>query len=275
MQYIRHNFLKNYSNAVKSKDNRLANDMLLDEIAKMVVFERQKLCSTLKINSSASNTMLTKQVLKKAKDNPKVRQSLVNMIITKNDYAVDKAADFSFDGKGLYKNTNAKGIIDKEKMFIHQSLSKSLSVDGGFDMSDIENKSTQHDKNRVSILGNLDGTKDFNYDDFKSIATKTVLLIGLGTAVFYLAQRYFTNKLFADGGEVEQGEQQPLQPVNNEGQGLQQQQMGVGNLEQQQVSPQPNQQQGWQPETAQHVALIKKLNVDKGVTNTTDTDVLQ
>ncbi len=274
MQYIKHNFLKNYSNAVKSKDNRLANDILLDEIAKMVVFDRQLVCGTLKINSSASNTDLTKKVLKLAKTNARARKVLVNMIVDRNDYDKDKVADTSFDGKGLYKNTNAKGLITKERALISNAINGTLSTDGLED-SVADAKTEQHSANKSTILGGSDAATDFNYDSFKTIALKSLALTALGIGVFFLAKRYFLKKgMFADGGNIE--ETQPINTIQPQEQ-LPLEQQPTGGLEQQPMpneqQPQQNLNQGWQPETYEQVALTQKLNIDNNPN--TDNNVLQ
>ena len=262
MQYIKHNFVENYTNAVKSKDTRLADDILLDEIAKMVVFDRQAICGTLKINSSATNSVLTKKVLKLVRANPEARKILVNMIIDRNDYTKDKVTDFSFDGKGLYKNTNAKSLVDKQKVLIANSMDRTLSFDG-LSESVIDVKTEQHTANQNTILGNVKSS-EFNYDDFKTIALKSLLLAGLGVGVFFLAKRYFVKKaLFAEGGEVED----PVAEVAPEYVAPQidaNAQQGLDNgLQQPQVPQQTNPNQfGWQPETQEQMALTQKLNID-------------
>jgi hypothetical protein len=227
MQYIQHNFIHNWENAIKYEDYFLANDILQDEIAKLIVFDKVgvKRClldSNINVNRKASKKVIAKEVLGNIEKNQKLRKEIIGLILHNNleNKRDEILASKNFDGGGKY-------IVGKENdKKLENDISKYFK---GLDANIYLNFSANDENVEKNVLKKIDmHTDNKNKVDNivrKPIPVKRLGMIYVGMTIVGVASLYFFNKYFikkyADGGEIEGmgdgmenlgGEQQPIPP---------------------------------------------------------------
>jgi hypothetical protein len=212
-QYIKHNFAENYKNYTKYGEIQLRNDMMLDELAKLIVFDKEGLIVA--ITTSGYN------IVKKPKHNdfvlffkeyiPKdktLRENLAKLIILNNnqgDFIKNKKAEFDLSNKlNIGKYSYGKGGKEGAKE-TYKELGKSLHLN--FTGKELDDRVTQHYANKLAMENKL-VTKEELQKKIRATRIKTalltgVILIGGYYGVKWLINKYPTiNNYFKRGGQV-------------------------------------------------------------------------
>jgi len=212
--YINHDFAHNYKAYTEAKEYDLRNDMLIDEIAKMLTFD----LSGLKLAVVKSGFRIKREPKHKEwvsffknyiPRNKALRENISKLIIVNNTKGIkDKHNAFvnfsndDEDNKAKAKKNN------REVSLLSNGIKESfMNVEGA---SGLENKAYQHEKNKKVISGDYDKEikRKMRNAFIRGAVISTVVLVG-GR---YLIRRYnIMDKIFARGGSVDEPTL-PLQP---------------------------------------------------------------
>ena len=181
MQFIKHNFLENYYNAVRSRDKILQKDLLNDEIAKLIVYDYDGVRNTCLKNGIVVRKIKAKKLAKVvSKDSGQLKKDIINLIIKHNK------------------------ISEKGQKYLNKNLDFSvLKAEGNNEL--INDKMIGHDKNKSAILGIIGNNTQV---DVKKIVFKSVLITSLcfigGYLIFnYIKMRKSVVIVKEDGGAIE------------------------------------------------------------------------
>lgn len=94
MQYVEHNFFQNFDAAFKSKDAILMNDILADEIAKLITFDKARVIAALnnaKIPTDAtiSDTAITKLIHANIAKNDALSKNIIALMLDNNGHSAN------------------------------------------------------------------------------------------------------------------------------------------------------------------------------------------
>lgn len=170
MQYIRHNFFKNFNNAIRYKDNELVKDLLTDELAKLCVFKKDDVAKALMVaNIDLVKRPSPKYLSKKLAENinnPSVRKNIIKLIYENNKVNNIIPAKLSRDKINEY-------LTKITKIEVH-NLNKQLFTNfSGGDLlasgEDLTNRVNTHLSNKNTINSQI-----------RPIDTKRLLLVVAG-----------------------------------------------------------------------------------------------
>lgn len=223
MQYIRHNFAENYHNFTKSGELSQRNDMLIDEIAKLIVFDKVGLILAIanagfnikRVPNKKEFITFFQQNISK---NAKLRDGLARLIIINNSkLPTVKHKSTEFNSKTSYTvgdKTYGKGLTENKKLTdSEKELSASLNLNFTGNI-DLETKVEQHIINKMvkdnAIVSQEDMAKAVRKTKIKTVLYTTAILVGGYFILNYLAKKYATSTMFANGGNIN-ANPQPIQ----------------------------------------------------------------
>lgn len=178
MQFIQHDFFVNFDAAFRSKDREMLDDLLNDEISKLIVFDKERLVKALSecnvpVDPSVNNTALAKLVNTNLRTNKTLRKRVVKLILLNNNST----------------NRDIKGKLGLQKM-LDQSLYMSFN---GANEPLLLKKMETHSRQKGFVNLNEDDDTVKGWKAAKVVAmTAVVTAIGLTTA--FLIARYFWRK---------------------------------------------------------------------------------
>ena len=210
MQYIKHSFVKNFNNAVKYKDSHFMKDLLHDEIAKLIVHDKNNVVRAIinggiTIDKIPSNRKTAKIIITNISRNEKLRKGLIELILqhdlSDSQAVVDGAKEYTNNGKSIIGSSQLESLnktINKYFKGLDASLYVSFDNVNEDDEKSIDDKVSVHDNNKDNMEQNLMK---------KPIPIKHLGYIYVGLAVIGYASFYYFNKKMAkkygDGGEIE------------------------------------------------------------------------
>jgi len=220
---------------VKYDEPELLQDMFLDEIVKVYVFDKAGLDKVILTNNytfiGEPNKYDYLRFFKEAiLGNPNFRNDLANLIVLNNSKVKDianKEVFDSFDGKKIkineysYIDTNekkSKEDIKHEREFLSTNMYNNFT-DNEIDEDIFSNKAYQHTRNKLEMEEQLVTKDDLAVElkkairgaYIKSALITTVVLVG----GFY-AFKYFANKFYGGGG----GDEDYTPTVSREASGI-------------------------------------------------------
>lgn len=189
--FIKYDFYEVLNNAFKYDNDRLANNILEDELAKLVAFRKHEVADLLRSKGiRISKRASSEKILKKIKDNrknEKVSLAVVKMIIDNNaknkEQIINSAKDFNANGRYVPKALPQLRMKDKE---FEQKVYECYC---NFDGNNVETLINQHNINKMEI--------DKNNPEFKRILIRNAVLsvaatlaaVGLVYGIFYLVKK--------------------------------------------------------------------------------------
>jgi len=218
MQYIKHNFAENYRNFTKAGEIKQRNAMLIDEIAKLIVFDRQGLLLAISISGykflrrpkKSDFVLFFKKYIPV---NAKLRTNLAKLIIINNSNSkVVKSKVSEFNTKETYtvgNRTYGKQKV-KEEMTSQNELSNGLSF--SFDAS-LDSRVEQHTINKLvmdnEIVSKEEMGKELKKAKIKTVLYTTAILVGGYYLINWVAKKYAVSLMFEQGGAVSTPEPTP------------------------------------------------------------------
>jgi len=196
MIFIKHNFIENYTNAVKSKDKDLVNALLSNEVAKILVSNRKQVVKILKdcgynISDYATNEKLAKEVHSKLKTDSKFADKIKTLVLNYSELE-SKVNNFNVCADGSH---TLRHIKNPENAFaLKNGLVKSFSDD--IDVKDfIGNVATQE---------KLQGKKfiDTRFNSL-SIAKKIGIVLVLSAVAYYGYKWYVGKQLSKESTNID------------------------------------------------------------------------
>lgn len=240
MQYIKHNFFENWHNANKYNDFPLMQDILQDEIAKVIVFDLNEaskavLDSGLSLPKKVTGKNIAEIISGNISKNKKLRSNVVSLIFKNNKKR--EINDYNFNGNGRYKKgkiaTKKQALNGKIKDKMHKDIDSSiyLSINNEEGVKNISSKIDAHKENKKMADQSKKEDKKFN---IRKPVVVYLSLLALGLVSVYVFNRYFSKEdgveevvaneteTFEKGGELNNVQaqegvnlEQPLQnPVN-------------------------------------------------------------
>ena len=189
--FIKYDFYEVLNNAFKYDNDRLANSILEDELAKLVAFRKHEVADLLRTKGiRISKRASSERILKKIKDNKKnekVSRSVVKMIIDNNaknkEQIINSAKDYNANGRYVPKQLPQLRMKDKDfedKVYEHYC---------NFDGNNVETLINQHNINKMEI--------DKSNPEFKRILIRnavlsvaaTLVTVGLVYGIFYVVKK--------------------------------------------------------------------------------------
>ena len=230
MQYIKHNFIKNMDAFVKYNEPELLQDMFLDEIVKVYVFDRNSLDKVILNNNytfigNPNKYDYLKFFKQSILNNPKFRNDLANLIVINNSKTKDiqnKEVFDSFDGKKIkvneysYSDTKekkSKEDIKHERDFLSKSMYSNFT-DNEIDEDIFSNKAYQHTRNKLEMEEQLVTKEDLAEELKKAIRgayIKSAFITSVVLIGGFYAFKYFANKYYG-GSDEDYSSTAPIQP---------------------------------------------------------------
>lgn len=131
MQFIQHSFSDNFNNAVKSKDVELQKQLICDEIAKLMTFEREKVLSALIkadiiIPARCTDKKLMETIIQNI-NKPVVKKQLLVLILSDDAGSVNAP---KMDAMYEYFNLDGEGTKDMLHKKIQAHRGNKLAMTG-------------------------------------------------------------------------------------------------------------------------------------------------
>ena len=216
MLHIIHDFFEDFDATIKANDNIMLTDIVIDELAKMVIFDRGRINEALKKNSKTSfsdktdDKVYVKEIIERVRKEPILRKDLALLIIYNNSEKEVPEKDFTAYGRGNAKNVKKNTIpSDKRLTYIDKAL---LLVVGKENENLLEKKIIAHRKVKDMNFG-IDADNEATQIAFmkkekiklgiKVAVITSVILIGGYLGISYLSFKY---------GE----KNEPTKPTNTE-----------------------------------------------------------
>ena len=229
MQYLKHNFAKNYRNYTKAKDFKNRNDMLIDEVAKLIVFDKTGLIlaisnSEFRIKRKPSESDLIIFAKKYLPKSNKLRLNIAKVIIINNldNKEISKYKDkvFKNDTYKVGDKVYGKNKEGQKHSTSHKELGNALKFHIANDV--LDEKVKQHKLNKMvmdnKIVSNEDLKKAVKKAKIKSVVYTAGFLVGGYLLFNYIAKKYAVSLVFGNGGAIENNTERdtPIhQPIND------------------------------------------------------------
>lgn len=189
--FIKYDFYEVLNNAFKYDNDRLANSILEDELAKLIAFRKHEVADLLRSKGvRVSKRASSERILKKIKDNrknEKVSLAVVKMIIDNNaknkEQIINSAKDYNANGRYTPKELPQLKMKDKE------FEKKVYDCYCNFDGNNVGTLINQHNINKMDI--------DKNNPEFKKILVRNAVLsvaatlaaVGIVYGIFYVVKK--------------------------------------------------------------------------------------
>ncbi len=120
MLHIIHDFFEDFDAAIRANDTIMLTDIITDELAKMVIFDKGKMNEALKKGSKIQfsektpDSVYVKELITRVKNEPALRKDLALLIIYNNSEKEVSEKDFTAGGRG--KISKSKNIPEKKRL---------------------------------------------------------------------------------------------------------------------------------------------------------------
>lgn len=212
MQFITHNFAYNYNAFKKYGELELLSDMVLDDISKLVVFDKQSLLliiarSGYGITRMPTNKEIIKLLTNKVPTHAALRDNIAKLIILNNSNDKNKGQKLTLEQEMTFKADGYNYKQDSETSKQNKETIDSLSneVKGCIKSADgLEHKIEQHTKNKLMMEGDIVGK-----DEVRKAVRRAYIKSGIITSIvivggYFLFKRIARMPMFASGGSIEQ-----------------------------------------------------------------------
>lgn len=198
MLFLQHNFTENYTKAIQSKDSRLTKQLIIAELAKVLVSNKQSVMDILRKNNIAvskldSNKRIADLIINNIDSNPKLLADVSNMLV---NYTKLESKSYGFN--------MCDGNIPTEKVADHPEFTFALRNGMRSNISN-ENRALIH--NAIGTNEQLQNIKEPSKVKklWKNKKVKVVTYLGLavlvGYGLNYLYKKY-QSKQIAQNGDV-------------------------------------------------------------------------
>lgn len=207
MTFLQHNFVSNLTNAVRSKDNRLVKYLIVGELSKVLVANRNAVLDILaknniRVSKWDSNKKLSDLIASNINTNPKLLQDISSLLIK---YSKMETSAFGFNFCDDNKTLTSKVLENPEFNFaLSNGMRKYITPDN---CAEIHNLIDTNEKlQNITVEKPTAEVKKF----FKNKTVKVVTYLGLAIAVGY-GFNYFYKKYRAK--KMMPNDSEPLEPV--------------------------------------------------------------
>lgn len=217
MIYARHNAVENWKNAVGSKDEVMRNDMLLDEIAKVIIDKKHEVIQILKKNNvfvppDVTQIKLAGILAKNIPDNTNLKKDIVNSITEHNIYLNNDGSGNKSAVSQVMQDQNVQALMIMGLTAMFNKKDKDASSD---------NQKLLEERIRMQKLEKAKTYKPVKKIKWGYIIGGTILIGATVFVAIYLAKRYALKKAgkkMEQGGsvEVEETTVSTEAPVNTE-----------------------------------------------------------
>lgn len=203
MIHLVHDFFEDFDASIRANDNIMLTDIITDELAKMIIFDKGRMNEALKKNSRIEFTEKTedkvyvKELIGRIRKEPTLRKDIALLIIHNNSEKEVSEKDFTANGRGEVKGNKSNTIPpNKRLIYIDKAL---VLIVGKENESLLEKKIKAHRKVKEMNFG-IDADNDAEQKAFMkkqkrilgikvAIAT-TLILAGGYIGISYLMFKY-------------------------------------------------------------------------------------
>lgn len=203
MIHLVHDFFEDFDASIRANDNIMLIDIITDELAKMIIFDKGMMNEALKKNSRIEFTEKTKdevyikELVNRIRKEPTLRKDIALLMIHNNSEKEVSEKDFTANGRGEVK-VNKNNTIPENKRLIY--IDKALVlVMGKENESLLEKKIKSHRKVKEMNFG-IDADNDAEQRAYmkkekrnlgiKVAVATTLILIGGYLGISYLMFKY-------------------------------------------------------------------------------------
>ena len=218
MQYINHNFAANFNAYKKYDETGLLNDMVMDDVAKLVVFDKEGLLYAIAesgygISRKPTNKDILLMLKKNIATDKRLTENIAKLIISNNSGQKSKGSKLATNDRYNYKSS--KNQTEQKQTSLNslksEVASSFLNMDGALD-----NKLEQHTKNKLQMEGDIVSNKDLKTAIKKAYAKSFVVTTLFIVGGYFLLKKVAKMPMFANGGAIAEepiAAPMPVEPI--------------------------------------------------------------
>ena len=210
-QYIKHDFKKNFASFKKAKKFAELRDMIMDEVVKIIVFDKQGIIYTISLSGSSINREPTKKEIltylyEWLPKSESLRKNIARLVLSYSQG--EPAKKMQIGGVEVWKKPSLKNLSDGDVRTISEQLSF-----GKMPIDDVHEKLEQHIENKNIMEGKTISQEQLKKEIRKAYlksAVLTLVIAGIGYYAYKKLGKHFIKKM-EKGGDIDFPEQ-PAQP---------------------------------------------------------------